>query len=148
MFAGRPLTKALRELNEEMDRQIGRQICAFCPLTQCRAYSQRRCRQTACSRASGRWGRRRDGRCLSVCGCTDSLWWGCRSSRGPPRSCWPGCKGLAQAGWPGTSEEGRERQEVTPQLYWTLPVSNFCLMNLWMAYIFHLKGLLLEPFHS
>lgn len=139
---------------KQTDRQTRRQTdaCRCWPnpatrrsRTRCRAYSQWRCRRRACSRASGRWGRRRDGRCLSACGCTDSLWSGCRSSREPPRSCWPGCRGLAPAGWPGTSERrrgGRGRK------WRSSPRAKFCPATCLTAYIFHLEGLLLESFHS
>lgn len=100
-------------------------------LTLCRACSQECYLQWLYSKASGRSGRRRDGRLSGASCCTGWLWWGCRSSPWPPRSYLLGCTGLFfQAGSPGTSANtskpqneppswaGEPRTGLRPTIYW------------------------------
>lgn len=119
--------------------------------TRCRACTPVPCPHTSCSRASGRWGRRRDGRCLIACGCTGWLWSGCRSSRGPPRSCWPGCRAPAPAGWPGTS--GRGGQTGVREAVSVLPLNSNWRQTIrgcehGDSHILHPEGLFLQPLNS
>lgn len=120
--------------------------------TQCRACTLVLCLQTSCSTASGRWGRLRDGRCLIVCGCTGWLWSGCRSSRGPPHSCWPGCRAPAPVEWPGTSGRG-ERTGVREAIAVLTGVNanrrqTIRGHELGEAHILHPERLFLQPLNS